>query len=42
MRPIHNVRPDKARPIVVLMREIVRPHMDAVAVAPITTTICGL
>ncbi len=42
MRPIHAARLDKARPVVVLTRELVRPHLDRVTVAPITTTIRGL
>jgi mRNA interferase MazF len=42
MRPIHIARLDKARPVVVLTRELVRPHLSTVTVAPITTTIRGL
>ena len=42
MRPIYTARLDKARPILVLTRELVRPHLDRVTVAPITTTIRGL
>ncbi len=42
MRPIHAARLDKTRPVVVLTRELVRPHMARVAVAPITTTVRGL
>ena len=42
MRPIHVARLDTARPVLVLTREIVRPHMSTVTVAPITTTIRGL
>jgi mRNA interferase MazF len=42
MRPIYAARLDKARAVVVLTRELVRPHMDRVTVAPITTTIRGL
>lgn len=42
MRPIHTARLDKARPVVVLTRELVRPHMTRVTVAPITTTVRGL
>ena len=42
MRPIHAARLDKARPVVVLTRELVRPHMARVTVAPITTTVHGL
>ncbi|MEA2311991.1 MAG: mRNA interferase MazF [Solirubrobacteraceae bacterium] len=42
MRPIHVARLDKARPVLVLTREAVRPHLNTVTVAPITTTIRGL
>ena len=42
MRAIHVARLDKARPVLVLTREIVRPHLNTVTVAPITATIRGL
>ncbi|MDP9337015.1 MAG: type II toxin-antitoxin system PemK/MazF family toxin [Actinomycetota bacterium] len=42
MRPIHIAQLDKARPVLVLTREIVRPHVNTVTVAPITSTIRGL
>lgn len=42
MRPIHSARLDEIRPVLVLTRELVRPHMARVTVAPITTTIRGL
>jgi mRNA interferase MazF len=42
MRPIHVAHLDRARPVLVLTRELVRPHLGAVTVAPITTTIRGL
>jgi mRNA interferase MazF len=42
MRPIHLAQLDKARPVLVLTRELVRPHLSRVTVAPITTTIRGL
>ena len=42
MRPIHVAHLDKARPVLVLTRELVRPHLTTVTVAPITTTIRGL
>jgi mRNA interferase MazF len=42
MRPIHVARLDKARPVLILTRELVRPHLGTVTVAPITTTIRGL
>ncbi len=35
-------RLDKPRPVLILTRELVRPHMNTVIVAPITTTIRGL
>ena len=42
MRPIHLARLDKSRPVLVLTRELVRPHLNTVTVAPITKTIRGL
>ena len=42
MRPIHRARLDKTRPVLVLTRELVRPHLNTVTIAPITTTIRGL
>ena len=42
MRPILLARLDKVRPVLVLTREVVRPHMSKVSVAPITSTIRGL
>lgn len=42
MRPIHLARLDKVRPVLILTRELVRPHLDTVTIAPITTTIRGL
>jgi mRNA interferase MazF len=42
MRAIHVAQLDKARPVLVLTRELVRPHLRTVTVAPITTTIRGL
>ncbi len=42
MRPIHVARLDKSRPVLILTRELVRPHMNTVTAAPITTTIRGL
>lgn len=42
MRPIHWARLDKTRPVLILTRELVRPHLNTVTVAPITTTIRGL
>ena len=42
MRPIYRARLDKTRPVLVLTRELVRPHLNTVTVAPITTTVRGL
>jgi mRNA interferase MazF len=42
VRPIHLVRLDKTRPAVILTREIVRPHLSRVTVAPITSRVRGL
>lgn len=42
MRPIHATRLDKSRPVLVLTRELVRPHLNTVTVAPITTSIRDL
>jgi len=42
VRPIHIAQLDKARPVLLLTRELVRPHLTRVTVAPITTTSRGL
>ena len=42
MRPIHIAQLDKARPVLVLTREIARPVLRNVTVAPITTRVRGL
>ncbi|HTR73141.1 MAG TPA: type II toxin-antitoxin system PemK/MazF family toxin [Solirubrobacteraceae bacterium] len=42
MRPICLAALDKTRPVLVLTRELVRPHLTTVTIAPITTTIRGL
>jgi mRNA interferase MazF len=42
MRPIHVAQLDKARPVLLLTRELVRLHLRTVTVAPITTTVRGL
>jgi len=42
MRPIHLAKLDKTRPVLVLTRELVRPHLTRVTVAPIIATIRGL
>jgi mRNA interferase MazF len=42
MRPIHLARLDKIRPVLILTRELVRPHLSRVTVAPITSRVRGL
>lgn len=42
MRPIHLARLDKTRPVLLLTREALMPHMTKVSVAPITRTVKGL
>ncbi len=42
MRPIHVAHLDKQRPVLVLTREVVRPFLNTVTVAPITSTVRGL
>jgi mRNA interferase MazF len=42
MQPIYAAELDKVRPVLVLTRELVRPHLSRVTVAPITSTIRGL
>jgi mRNA interferase MazF len=42
MRPIHSAHLDKTRSVLILTRELVRPHLTRVTVAPITSTIRGL
>lgn len=42
MRAIHVARLDKVRPVLILTREQVQPHLKTVTVAPITTTVRGL
>jgi len=42
MRPIHIAHLDKNRPVLILTREVVRPYLTRVTVAPITSTIRGL
>lgn len=42
MREIRLAHMDKTRPVLVLTREVARPFMSKVTVAPITTTIKGL
>lgn len=42
MRPIHIAHLDKARPVLVLTREMVIPRRTQVTVAPVTSTARGL
>ncbi|MET7396034.1 type II toxin-antitoxin system PemK/MazF family toxin [Dactylosporangium sp. NPDC005572] len=42
MRPIHLLQMDKVRPVLVLTRAAIRPHLRRITVAPITTNIRGL
>jgi mRNA interferase MazF len=42
MRPIHLAALDKTRPVLVLTRDQVRPYLNSISVAPITSTIRGL
>lgn len=42
MRPIHVAQLDKRRPVLILTRELVRPHLSRVTVVPITSTARGL
>jgi mRNA interferase MazF len=42
MRPIHIASLDKARPVVLLTREIAVPYLKWVTIAPVTSRIRGL
>lgn len=42
MRSIYLAKLDKTRPVLVLTRELIRPYLTRVTVAPITGTIRGL
>jgi mRNA interferase MazF len=42
MRPIHLAALDKTRPVLILTREQVRPYLNAITIAPITSTVRGL
>jgi mRNA interferase MazF len=42
VRAIHLAHLDKTRPVLVLTRDIVRPHLERVTVAPITSRVRGL
>lgn len=42
MRPIHLAKMEKTRPVLVLTRELARPFLSRVTIAPITSTVRGL
>ena len=42
MRTIHLASLDKVRPVLVLTREVIRPYLNQISVAPISSTIRGL
>ena len=42
MRPLHLAQVDKRRPVLVLTREVARPRLRRVTVAPVTSTIRGI
>lgn len=42
MRPIQLVGVDKVRPVLVITREEVRPYLNGITVAPITSTVRGM
>jgi mRNA interferase MazF len=42
MRAIHLAQLDKTRPVLVLTRELLRPHLTNVTIAPITSRVRGL
>jgi mRNA interferase MazF len=42
VRPIHLAALDKTRPVLILTREQVRPYLNSITVAPITSTVRGL
>jgi mRNA interferase MazF len=42
MRPLHIAELDKARPVLVLTREVVWPYLTSLTVAPVTSTVRGL
>lgn len=42
MRPIHLARLDKTRPVLILTRAVIRPHLSRVTIAPVTSTARGL
>jgi mRNA interferase MazF len=42
VRPIHLATIDKTRPVVVITREVARPHLTRVTVIPVTSRIRGI
>jgi mRNA interferase MazF len=42
MRAIHLAKLDKVRPVLVLTRDVMRPYLSSVTVAPITSTVRGI
>ena len=42
MRPIHLAALDKTGPVLILTRPQVRPYVNAITIAPITSTVRGL
>jgi mRNA interferase MazF len=42
VRPIHLARLDKTRPVLILTRAVIRPHLSRVTVAPVSSTARGL
>ena len=42
MRPIHLAQVDKRRPVLVLTREVARPILRRVTVAPVNSTVRGV
>lgn len=42
MRPLHLASLDKTRPVLVLTRDVVRPLLRNVTVAPVTSTVRGI
>jgi mRNA interferase MazF len=42
MRPIHLAALDKTRPVLILTRPQVRPYLNSITVAPITSSVRGL
>src|SRR5664280_1205207 len=42
MRPIHSAHLGTTRPVLILTRDVVRPHLSPLTVVPIPSTIPGL